>query len=868
MFQKRSFFLIILSLAFHGLLSSQNYGNLKSTNVDVSGRENAKPIPLKVVKIFEQLNIDPVKPFKVIKTSHEYESSLSSATVIEFNQVTYQKILFEKPDFVQIAIPGSDRNDILLDLIKVDLKAEGFKVTTSKSNGQPVETGEAVYYRGIIHNELGSIAAISLFENQVYGMISIDGVNTVIQPLPSKTGEFIIYQDKDILVDIPFNCQVEDPGVGGDDDDPNPQFAVGDCIRVYLECDYALNQNKGGVNNTVAWITSVFNNVSTLYSNESINTTISEVFVWTTLDTYSRSDAYLALTQFRNLRGTFNGDLAHLAALGGTNIGGVAWLDVLCSSYKYAYSNITSTYANVPTYSWTVEVLTHEMGHNIGSNHTQWCGWTGGAIDNCYTPEGTCSPGPAPTNGGTIMSYCHLTQYGINFNNGFGSLPGTKIRNEVAAATCLGRSCSGDGGCPVPTGLAASNITQTTATLSWAAAAGAVSYDFEYKLNTAQTWTLINRTNTSVNLTGLTAASLYNTRVRTRCQSANSAYSAVVNFTTLGTGTCGVPTNLAVTNITSSTATASWTLVVGATSYNFQYKLATSGNWSQLNVITTNVNLTGMTPSTAYNVRVQSVCGAQTSAFGPVVNFTTLPASSYCNSKGNSTSFEWIKRVKLGTIDRTSASDGGYYNGTGLSTDISIGTTYTLNYQAGMNGGAHRVYWRAWIDFNRNGVFTDVGEQILSTNSTSTGLLAISFTVPAGSSVGASRIRVSMKYGGYPSPCETFSYGEVEDYSVNIKAAGTLPGNIINSDQKILNAQVFPNPFNQNINLQLNSSVKGDIEIKVIDLLGRTRLLLTNSVEIGQNEIGIDTESLMPSNYTLLIRSGDELIYKKIVKIN
>ena len=31
-----------------------------------------------------------------------------------------------------------------------------------------------------------------------------------------------------------------------------------------------------------------------------------------------------------------------------------------------------------------------------------------------------------------------------------------------------------------------------------------------------------------------------------------------------------------------------------------------------------------------------------------------------------------------------------------------------------------------------------------------------------------------MKYGGYPTPCETFAYGEVEDYAANISCTGTI----------------------------------------------------------------------------------------------
>jgi hypothetical protein len=114
-------------------------------------------------------------------------------------------------------------------------------------------------------------------------------------------------------------------------------------------------------------------------------------------------------------------------------------LDILCSSsYKHAFSNIYNTYSTVPTYSWTVNVFAHEMGHNLGSNHTQWCGWTGGALDNCYTTEGGCAAGPAPVNGGTIMSYCHLSGVvGVNFSNGFGTQPGNKIRSRYNAAACI-----------------------------------------------------------------------------------------------------------------------------------------------------------------------------------------------------------------------------------------------------------------------------------------------------------------------------------------------------------------------------------------------------------------------------------------------
>jgi hypothetical protein len=100
------------------------------------------------------------------------------------------------------------------------------------------------------------------------------------------------------------------------------------------------------------------------------------------------------------------------------------------------FSSIGSTYSTVPTYSWSVEVVTHEFGHLLGSQHTHACVWNGNntAIDGCYTTEGGCANPGIPSGGGTIMSYCHLTNTGINFTKGFGTQPGNIIRSKVTAA--------------------------------------------------------------------------------------------------------------------------------------------------------------------------------------------------------------------------------------------------------------------------------------------------------------------------------------------------------------------------------------------------------------------------------------------------
>ena len=82
-------------------------------------------------------------------------------------------------------------------------------------------------------------------------------------------------------------------------------------------------------------------------------------------------------------------------------------------SYAYGFSaNLTNTTNyNINSYSWNLDVVSHELGHNFGANHTHWCGWPGGAIDNCASAEEGCSNGPS-VGSGTIMSYCHTTSTG------------------------------------------------------------------------------------------------------------------------------------------------------------------------------------------------------------------------------------------------------------------------------------------------------------------------------------------------------------------------------------------------------------------------------------------------------------------------
>ena len=146
------------------------------------------------------------------------------------------------------------------------------------------------------------------------------------------------------------------------------------------------------------------------------------------------------------------------------------------------------------------------------------------------------------------------------------------------------------------------------------------------------------------------------------------------------------------------------------------------------------------------------------------------PPPAYCTSQGTNSNYEWINKVVLATINNTSGNNGGYHDYTNLNTNLTAGSAYTINLTPGYSGGTFLEYWRVWIDYNNDLDWADAGEQVGQGSGNTP--INLSFTVPSGTATGTKRMRVAMKYGGYPALCEIFTYGEVEDYNVGIVPGG------------------------------------------------------------------------------------------------
>lgn len=611
--------------------------------------------------------------------------------VLEYNQEMYKQIKSSDSKTLTLSFPTPDES-ITLNLEKSQIFAEGFYVNTEKEKSINYKPG--LYYHGRIEGQPNSIVAISLFDDEVAGVINTNtGSKFVIGKSSSLRSKSFLVFDANKAAGPEINCLAEElPTYSKESQLVNVKKlesrVVGGCVNIYFELGNSVYANKGGTQGATDYITGIFNVVAELYRRDGINVRISQIQVWTTLEPYSAS-ASTALTDFgRAKQNNINGNLAQLVRLktsGGWS--GIAWVNVLCASYgatqasgPYSYAEISSSYnssVSTPTYSWSTEVITHELGHNLGSPHTHSCSWTGGAIDGCATPEGTCATGPTPSNGGTIMSYCHLTSIGINYANGFGPQPKALITNRVNASTCA-VACNGST-CAAPSGLSTTNVTTTSATLSWAGASGAVSYDVQYKTSASVTWiNLVSATvSTSANLTGLTAGTSYQWQVKTNCASSTTAFTQASFTTSTASVACAsAPTGLSTTAITATTATVSWAAVSGAVDYTVQYKTTAATTWNTLaNTSNTSIALTGLVASTAYSWQVRANCVSTNTAYtGSSFNTT---AASVCAAPSN------LGSSNVGTTTATiswSAVSGAFnytmeIKATSSATWISLGTT-------------------------------------------------------------------------------------------------------------------------------------------------------------------------------------------------
>ncbi|WP_428225428.1 reprolysin-like metallopeptidase [Flavobacterium sp.] len=430
--------------------------------------------------------------------------------------------------------------------------------------------------------------------------------------------------------------------------------------------------------------------------------------------------------------------------------------------------------------------------------------------------------------------------------------------NTVTVTT----AAAADTTAPTTVSALASGTTASATNLSWTVATdniGVTGYNV-YQNGVLKTTT----TTTSLAVSGLSASTTYNFYVVAKDAVGNtSANSNTVTVTTAAAADTTAPTTVtaSASGTTTSATNLSWTVATdntGVTGYNVY-----QNGVLKTTTTATSLAVSGLSASSAYNFYVvaKDAAGNLSANSNTVTVTTTAVAPTYCTSTGG-TSKEYINRVQIGTINNLSGNNYGYGNFTAQSTSLSIGATATITVTPGWNGAAGFEAYNVWIDFNKNGSF-DANELVFTKSKTKATSVSGSFTIPSTALTGATKMRVSMKNSVLPTACETFTTGEVEDYTINIasttarlESSTTTAKNIENSK---LNFSVYPNPV-EDSTLYFEGIEAQNTSYKIYNLMGQN--IAKGNIEnnaINLNEISSGT-------YIIEVSDGFTSNTKKFIK--
>ena len=189
------------------------------------------------------------------------------------------------------------------------------------------------------------------------------------------------------------------------------------------------------------------------------------------------------------------------------------------------------------------------------------------------------------------------------------------------------------------------------------------------------------------------------------------------------------------------------------------------------------------------------------------------PSSTQCD--------EYINNVQLNTINNTSTcATGGYLDYANISTSLAKNTAYSATITPALPAGPGAYTddeVAIWIDYNNDQDFTDAGEQVGYVLVATGWSNVFNFTVPSTATVGTTRMRVRISYypDGAITPCGNASYGETEDYRINITATSGLDALME------LQVPMYPNPTANEVLIDLKNIHDVTTRVSVKDLFGK-----------------------------------------------
>lgn len=421
--------------------------------------------------------------------------------------------------------------------------------------------------------------------------------------------------------------------------------------------------------------------------------------------------------------------------------------------------------------------------------------------------------------------------------------------------------------CTAPGGLTSSAVTAAGATVSWTAVSGANSYDVDYKTTASSTWVsaAVATTAVSVNLSGLSASTVYDWRVRTNCAAGSSAYTSA-QFTT------PAPPSGCLTAYEANETQAAAASVPTNTNLSAAIGSATDKDWYSFTLSATSslsISLSNLPGD--YDIILYNASGTE-----------------LARSENSGTTSE--------AISQSSLAAGTYYVQVfGYNGAFSTTVCYNLNIGATTVTGCASTY-----DNSSNGTFAGAPQVPLNTNVT--GLISPSadndyykFVITTGGTItitlstlpgdydirlfNSAQTQVGISQNGGTSS-ETINYtaaagtyyvrvygynnanNATSCYTLRV-ATGTASREVLPEFTTIPKIDVFPNPTVNTLNVNIAGTSSRSV-IKVLDVNGR--LLIQRQVAKGNTLL--DVQRFASGMYMIVVtdEKGKGIYQSKFLK--
>lgn len=392
-------------------------------------------------------------------------------------------------------VPLVDGEESTLELERFEVWADNAEIKVFGANEEVLEMlprPDAKYYRGRVAGKPDSLVFIAVTGRRIDGLVYTDDRKFALGSERKTRGsnEFnLVVQESSVLDDIPedgqgFQCGVEKIQVnnalrpravtnalGEPVSNVAPTGTQRSVINLAVDTDYELFDKAGDTSqNVTTYIGNLMAAVSTIYERDlkteiriaylGIQSNVADPFSIVPGSNGTSFDALVELGNRWHLTPPTATPRSAATLVSGKNqLAGIAWVGTLCTNDflyqagpdqwggKYSFNggitppanlsvpdpDANANYVAPSSNYWPLLQVSHELGHNVGSDHTHCISLTPAQkteygvsrsfVDECYNGESGngCFGGTqlVPAEKGSIMSYCHLRSPGFGTNTRF-----------------------------------------------------------------------------------------------------------------------------------------------------------------------------------------------------------------------------------------------------------------------------------------------------------------------------------------------------------------------------------------------------------------------------------------------------------------